>query len=310
MLSAQIAGETMIQFVLGRKKLSLASVISGQFFTDKCFSNERLEKQKITGVTINHSTFANMGFKEMKFSNCDFSFCVFIDCYFRKADFVNVNFTGCKFINCQFDVSLLSCNFMYVTFWNCFIEFDIMYSNLPPMEYSNIRWKLCTNLAMECLRQGNTEEYRKYFFEEKTSSESHFFAKFKQSTAFYKARYGRYDSIGGLIEYVLSKTNRYLWGYGEKIQTLFVVMSTILLSFMLFYNTRGLVFKELGQSKLQRLNLPESFYYSMCNFFTITSDFTTSDSIVRIATAVEGFLGMLMMGFFVAALFKYINRRQ
>lgn len=268
---------------------------------DETFTPERL--------TINHSTFANVSFKKSKLRNCNLAHCVFIDCYFKYTYLENVIFTGCKFINCTFDnISLIECDFRYAVFENCFIEYDLLFNCLPST--ANLRWKICTNLALESLRAGNSQEYRKYFFEEKRSSERHYMKMVLQRERYYKEHYDSVDRVFGLLKYIASKFSKVLWGYGEKISHLIFVIIIVIFCFSLIYQSLGNVFKEANTSGEQRnLNLVESLYFSFCNFLTLTSDFTSSFIFVRILSVIEGALGLVLMGFFVAALFRFINRR-
>jgi hypothetical protein len=293
-----------------KKKISVNDLKETELFNNILLINERPDKQfNMSNLTINQSTLAHLGFKESKFFNCNLSHNVFIDCYFKKTYFESVTFTGCKFINCIFDAALINCDFRYATFENCFIEFKDMLPNLPNLpSYHNVRWKLCTNLALESLKAGNSDNYKEYFYEEKVSSEKHYWEMFRKRESYYRKKYGAWDSLFGLIRFITSKLNKIIWGYGENIWQLIRVMSyTIMLFTLLLFFTGD--FYENGNAVSERLSFGESLFVSVCNFFTISSGYTTSDTISRVNTAAEGFVGMILMGFFVAALFRFINRR-
>ena len=77
-----------------------------------------------------------------------------------------MNFTTSIFINCNFDeVTLVNCTFDYCKFEGCFIKYNDLLQSLS--KRPNIRWELCKNLSLECLKLGHEDEYRKYYFEEK-----------------------------------------------------------------------------------------------------------------------------------------------
>ncbi|MCX7572027.1 pentapeptide repeat-containing protein [Tumebacillus sp. DT12] len=301
----------MQQYLAGRHNFDILSVEKDTPISGKLFVDQRPDKDlKAKRFVINHSTFANMSFKSSSFIASNLSFCVFIGCYFRRTYFEATLFTGCKFIDCVFDdITLVGCDMRYSTFENCYIDYDVLIGSLPVP--SNIRWKMCTNLALESLRSGDSEQYRKYFFEEMKSSEEHYWDMVIQRGKWYKDKYDTVDRFLGLFKFTKSKMSKYLWGYGEKISHLVIVILSVILIFSVIYYAQVDVFKEANSSTAaaKSLDFSESLYLSFCNFITITSDFTTNNAFVRLITAIEGVLGVVLMGFFVAALFRFINRR-
>lgn len=298
----------MIQYVLGRKRHKMHDIDKCTALTDKLFYNERLDKTKWETKKVNQSTFLNMGFRFANFRECDFQHCIFVDCYFKNASFDNVKFTGCKFINCNFDeVALVHCIFDYATFHGCYIDFDIMHYNLPTLH--NLRWKMCINMGMESLRAGNTKEYQKYFFEEKKASEKHYWELICQETIYYKGKYGPIDRFRGIKWLVSSKFNSIVWGYGERLINVIVIAFITIITFAVLYYNQGTVFKNNDQ--IVHLTLLQAFYHSLCSFFTLSSEITSPHSeFARLLVPIETATGIILMGFFVASIFRYINRRQ
>lgn len=49
--------------------------------------------------------------------------------------------------------------------------------------------------------------------------------------------------------------------------------------------------------------------YELSNFFTVTCEYTPDVFLYKVLSVMEGGIGIVLMGFFVAALFRYINRR-
>ena len=166
-------------------------------------ANERIDEKWISeNFIINNSTFAKVGFRGSKFSNDDLRFNVFIDCYFKKAYFDGVNFTTTIFINCNFDeITLVNCTFDYCKFEGCFIKYNDLLQSLS--KRPNIRWELCKNLSLECLKLGHEDEYRKYYFEEKEASEEYYWKKFwhKGSDKYYR-KYNAIDQLSGLVQFL------------------------------------------------------------------------------------------------------------
>lgn len=297
----------MIQYILGRNNTNLKNdVIESMPVKDCVFANERLDKGEFTHLIVNHSTFANMGFRKAKFVQNDFRHCVFIDCYFKDAWFEDVNFTGCKFINCDFgNATIVECDFRYTQFDKCFIKYRILVTNLPS-EY-NLRRELSRNLTVQSLHLGDTDEYRKYLFDERKASESYFWETFLKRQDYYKRKYGFWDGIASFGQFITSKINKKLWGYGESIRPLLVIMgSVIVVCSVAFWRFESSFFKD---NALKQLTFPESIYYSINNFFGRGINIIPVGSTVRMLTLVETVSGIILTGFLIAALFRYINRR-
>lgn len=295
----------MQQYFENREVRNISELDTNKPIDSIILANERPDKKWLSEHYIIHnSTFAKLGLREAKFKDDDLKFNVFIDCYFKKAYFENVNFTSSIFINCNFDeVTIVNCVFDYCKFENCIIEYKYLKESLS--NRPNIRWELCKGLSLECLKLGNEVDYRKYFFEEKKASERYYFKKFwhKGSEKYYK-KYNGVDRISGLGNFLLSKLNKILWGYGEKISRL---IGNIFLTQILF-----VIAYLINVKKLQggvKMSLSVAIYISLCNFLTVTCDYNSVEISYKILSVLEGSVGIVLMGFFVAALFRFINRR-
>ena len=268
-------------------------------------ANQRVDEGwQSKNYKINNSTFAKMGFLKSKFSNDDLRFNVFLDCYFKRTRFENVNFTGSVFINCNFDKAVfVNCTFDYCRFDDCFIKYEDLVQSLS--NRPNIRWELCKNLSLECLELGYEDEFRKYYFAEKEASEQYYWKKFwHKGTEEYYRKYNGLDRISGLWNYILSKANKFLWGYGEKLSRLIVNIVYMLIVFAIGYYV---CIDEVANNV--NMNWGIAFYMSLSNFFTVTCDYTPEVFAYKVLSVAEGGIGIVSMGFFVAALFRYINRR-
>lgn len=292
----------------GRELSKYEDIGNIEIISDKYFVNNRVDNTKIENRKFENSTFATMGFKSNRFNSCQFMYCIFLNCYFKDAKFDNTKFIGCKFIECNFEGSTYyNCDFRYASFKECFIQFKALYNTLPNEE--NIRWRICKNLARECLSLGYTEDYREYYFEEKKATEKQNIEIILRRQSYYKNKYGGWEAIVNLVKLIISKLDKYLWGYGENLKNLIINVLVVVFGFAVLYNQAGTVFKINGDADLINLNFADSFYLSICNFITITADITTANSFIRNSTVIEGVVGVILTGFFVAALFRHINRR-
>lgn len=300
----------VIEYVLGRKKMKTDALVENKWAYNKFFANERPDKEfKGNRLLISQSSFAKMGFRESKFYYSRITHSTFIDCYFKKTVFENCDFTGCKFINCTFDeVIMINCRLDYTAYVGTTIEYNAIYHNLPKNEY-NLRHNLCRNLALESLKAGKPDEYRKFYFEEKRSSEKHYWEMIRQNQDWYRGHYSTWDRIIGLGHLLSSLFNKVLWGYGEKLTHLIGVMLTVMLAFTLIYWNMGSIFKVENLKEYTNLRLIESLYLSVSNFFTVTPNIQSQNVSYNWLASIEGAIGIILVGFFSAALFRNINRR-
>lgn len=293
----------MQEYFLNKDINSIEYVTNNGKKENKVFVNERPDDYfNKEMITINNCTFASIGFKKSKIKSSKINHTVFINCYFNRTEFNQVDLTGCSFINCKFENPVfILCDFKYVVFKGCHVRYKEIINTLP-IEY-NIRWKLCTNLAMECLQAGNSEEYKKFFFEEKKASENHYLNNmFKRTSEFYKKKYGMWESITGVLKYSISRISYYLWGYGEHIKNLIVTMVTINFLFTYIIYNRLLGSKSIGSC----------IYISLSQFFNIKGndilEIIQKNNLEYLALT-EGIIGVVFIGFLVSAIFRSVNRR-
>lgn len=274
---------------------------------DKIFANERADASwDKAHLRVSNSTSAKMGFRDSKFRQCDLSFCVFIDCYFKKTFFDQTKLVGCIFINCNFDMaSFVSCDFRYATFNNCFIPYEQIKMNLPHGE-ENLCSDICKNLSAQCLKLGEIENYKAFLFEERAAGEVHSIRKLFHSNNSYYSKYSLWDGINGLFDFLRSKVSKYLWGYGEKMGAL---LRSIIITILIYGAFFTYQINNISSPTFSYPKWASAIYLSACNFFSVSTDFVLKTESLRIVGLSEHIIGAVLMGFFVAALFRQINRR-
>lgn len=272
---------------------------------DKYFANQKHEGKKavINDSKFSNCTFAKVGLKEARINGVNFNFCVFIDCYFRKTIFDDCNFTGAKFINCNFDqASITNCIYEYAKFENCIIPYHTMEGNLPKSKHNLCRY-LCRDLGIECLKLGMDREYLLYYYQEMRSSEAYNWEKFwhpHQPEHSYFQKYNWSDQLSGLLSFLLSKLNKFLWGYGENI---FRLIINIVLTILIFAGITNVF--------VPTLSFGECLFASVSSFQSSGAQAEALASVpsINILFLVESAFGVVFIGFFVACLFRHINRR-
>lgn len=299
----------MEQYFRDKETRIFKDILPNDSLLNVIFINELFEKIVYKNFAVNYSTIANMGFKKCRFTQINFSHCTFINCFFGRAHFEDVNFVECKFIDCNFgSATIVACDFRYARFQGCFILYRDMKKNLPSQP--NLRWDLVRNIAIQCLNLGDTSEYRLYFFAEKDASEQHFWKMFIHDESFYKNKYGLWESVSGLLRLITSKISKFLWGYGESILSLLAVISGVIIIFTLLYLSLPGSFSRSGSNvSYVSLSFIQCGYYAISSFFNITNDLIPLDNLIIGITLIENVIGLVLTGFLIAALFRYINRR-
>lgn len=291
-----------------RNVAKLNELPTSKVVENKIFSNERYDDKEYEKLVLKNSTFATMGFKNNSFKDCQFKYCTFINCYFRNASFVDVEFTGCNFYDCNFDgTSYNNCDFRYAKFKDCFINYDDFKCCLPKED--NLKRKLCMNLSIESLKSGFEDEYKKYYFEEKDATERYNYEIFLRRQPYYKNKYNSWEAFLALIQLIIGKINKCLWGYGEKLTTLLKNIFLIILVFSIIYCLFGEVYLINDNTLPIKLNFFDSIYLSICKFTNLPSSITSTTPYMRYFFIAEGVFGLILMGFFITALYRNINRR-
>lgn len=295
----------MQQYFENRSLISYENLNKDIVKENVILANERADsKWNSLHYRINHSTFAKMGFLKSKFLNDDLRFNAFIDCYFKETKFENVNFTGSVFINCNFDgATFINCSFDYCSFDRCYIKYDALVESLS--NRPNIRWEICKKLSLECLKLGHETDYRKYYFAEKKASEEYYWKRFWHSgTDEYYKKYNWKEQLAGLFSFLISKANKLLWGYGEKLSKLIKNIIFVIIVFAC-----GYYFGLDTLSNDIEMSVGKSIYMSLCNFFNVGCEYTSDYMLYKFMSVAESGIGIILIGFFVAALFRHINRR-
>lgn len=278
-------------------------------YVDLKFINEKIDKNisAITNLEIHNSIFEDMGFKESSFSECNFSHNTFINCYFKKSKMWNVNFTGSRFIDCKFDGAEINhSDFVYCRFENCFIEYQAMVQNLP--QEANLRERLCRNLSIESLNSGNDRDYKKYFYDMKTAGEKNNFETFRLHRSSYYQKKTFDQRISSLLSFMSSKINKYIWGYGENMIRLCMILLCIIFGFAGLFWAPFSIIKD-GIGNICDVSFKQTLFISIMNLCTTSAGYYAGNEMTTVFFGAENILGILFFGLFVSVIVKNINRR-
>ena len=297
-------------YSLGRSFEKLTAPYSGEDFA---FGGERFDNQTISDADYKHCTFANHSFLKTKIQNGNFRNCVFINCYFRRATIQDSRFIGCKFIDCDFSyVFLQGCDFKYSVFHGCQLSFKDFRFCLPT-EY-NLRKEITRNLAIESSKLGLAREARKYRIEKVEIHEKDLWARVIGDSRWYREHYGFPERLNALWRWFLSRLNRYLWGYGNRIWVLFInwVLFSVIIFPLLFHILQNGLMLEQNRLTLESepnhaFRFMEMIYFSLENVMPTgnISNIIVVDNFVRILAGIESIFGVIMIALFASYIFRW-----
>lgn len=274
---------------------------------DQTFAGQRLEGIEIEDADYKHCTFINLGFKEVKFKEVQFFNCIFVGCYFRRAHIINSSFQGCRFIDCEFPrIAINCCNFSYSNFSGCQILFSEIKHSLP--SEPNLREDLTRNLTLESLRLGLYQEAKRYKIVRINAHEKHLKAAFCGDSKWYRDHFDMVARTGAFCEWFLSLINRWLWGYGEKMFSLLRNFALLCIIFpVLFFLCK----EELTHETSKAITIKDVFYFSLENVLPagINSHITATGGLTQLLAGLESFLGVVLIAFFAAYLFRWSIQR-
>ena len=213
---------------------------------------------------------------------------------------------SCIFINCNFDMATFSnCDFSYASFSDCFISYSQMKNNLPRQK-ENLCADICRNLSLQCLLKGNIEDYKEYLYEERRAGEIHAIKKLFHKKGTYYDKYNFIDGVSGFFEFLRSKLSKFLWGYGERIGVLIrnIILVITLYGIVYYRHMKDIVWRDTSSNSIAKV-----FYLSACNFFSVHGESIAKTIYLHAVEMSEHILGLILMSFFCAALFRQINRR-
>lgn len=171
----------------------------------------------------------------------------------------------------------------------------------------NLREKLCRNLAIESLNAGYDKEYKKYFFEMKKAGEKDNFETFRLNPSHYYKQKKVQEKILAFFEFVFSKLNKIVWGYGENVNRLCLILVSFTLIYAgLFYSNISILVNS-GQNV--EVTFVQAIFVSIMNLCTTSAGFYAGNTITEVLFMTENILGVIFLGLFVSVLVKNINRR-
>ena len=276
--------------------------------SDQTFAGQRLDGQTIASGIFDHCTFVNISFKDAHVEASRFLNCVFIGCYFRRARLSHCTIVGCSYHDCQFPKLVVdACTFNYTRFRRCQVGFSIMKATLP--KEPNLRSDICRNLALESSRLGLRDEAKLYRMEEMAAHEEHLCNAVRGESSWYTNHYPGFARGKALGNLVLSRANRYLFGYGESMRVLFrnSLIAAVGVFPLLYWAFRSGLTYQIGDSP----SFVDCVFFSIGTFLPVAtmSSMASTTWYTHLIAAVEAAGGVVMLAFIAAYVFRWSLRR-
>jgi hypothetical protein len=168
---------------------------------------------------------------------------------------------------------------------------------------------MAANLASEADAAGDGKESRKYLLMALKENEQHLLTAFKAPTQYYEDHFPTsIDRWWALFRFVLSRTNGFLWGYGER--GLALLRSVFLVTFIMwpffFFLTQGSIENGAGHEA----SIGDWFWLSAASIVGNSgATGLTAVGFARMFVLAEGAAGLLLLGLFVTYVYRYVTRR-
>jgi hypothetical protein len=153
------------------------------------------------------------------------------------------------------------------------------------------------------------DEARAFRLHQITAHEEDLRAAMSGATTWYREHYDGLRRIGAGAAYVLSISNRLLWGYGERASVL--LRNTFILAFGVFPVVFMMMSKGLTRTSGGVINYGEALAYSLKNFLPagIDSDVVAKSVAARSVSSFEAFVAVVAIALFASYLFRWILDR-
>lgn len=263
----------------------------------------RLEHRKLRYATITR-TYVLHG----RFHDVDFSHSRFIDCQFRHTEFRKCIFTEAFFKDCDLPhTTFIECKLPYSRWKNTKVDIGQLVNNLPS-EWPNVAHALCQNLRANCRGLGDGPAARRLLFKAMAFRRSTLKEILLLRKSWYQERYKWADRLGAAVRLAGSWVARWGWGYGESPSLLLGWAAVAILSFSGYYYIQGFADSlVIGGDRLEQYL--RALQFSALSFVGSAERASWPEGPTA-AVVIEGTLGLLFIGVFAAALYRWISIRQ
>jgi hypothetical protein len=200
---------------------------------------------------------------------------------------------------------LVDSNFGHARFDRTLIPYKDMEPSFPPL--ANVCRDMSARLAVQASMLGQNSDARLYRLTSIAKGEEALWRAWRASDKYSEDHYPTsVDRVGALLQWVLSKVNGLLWGYGESMRRLLfnVFLLGVVICPILFLLTTD----DLRSSPA--VTTGDAWLLSLGSILSNSgSTGITAVGVAELVVLVESALGFLFFGLFVTYLFRAVTRR-
>jgi len=263
-------------------------------------------------AVLRFADYTGCGFLRAQFTGARVAHSTFANCYFRLADFTDAEFSHCVFVDCNFDEAIfVRTRLSYSEFRNCSVTFQQLKQCLELHDVNLLR-DTAQSLKVNAQSRGMNDDSRSFLLIELKASERHNFLKgWPPAGSWQQRKYAdAVDRWAGRWKWGALVFGRLFWGHGERpLRVAAIAGAVVILFSALYYLVPGVSISNLSQV-LGRENGLDYVGFSLATLVSSSyGDAISSSRIARILSTTEAALGLVLLGFFVSALFRRISRR-
>ena len=243
---------------------------------------EKLEGQRISGVT-----FENVSFSKTLIYKSTFTGCVFKDCLFIGTEFNEVEFHDCSFENCNFFKSKLISVYAKPRQFRKAIT-DVKFSNIAIHLYQQLR----ENYYQESQREFKNEA-------------EYYFCLWKRKNDFLQAKRKNLKYYEFIPNHVLSWVYGVTLGYGYKLKNL-VLTTCVIVTTLVFANH---LFADFLFTVPEQKSIIKTTYFTVTTMATLgASGYTPNTEIGYVFVILNVLTGISIFSATINSIFKKVIR--
>ena len=198
-----------------------------------------------------------------------------------------------------------NCNFQYTQFRQCQIPFDEMEHSLPAPQ--NMREQLCRNLSIQSANLGLSEDYRRYRESELKAREENLWNIAFGRSSWYRKHYRGIEKPKAFCNWLYSRFNGLLWGYGDRLGRLLFSFIAFTLIFLLLFLSLDVTTYQTGEPA----GLIDIVYFSVSKMLHVdfASNVIAKGLLGHVLVAVESVIGSVFLALFAACIVRRSLRR-
>lgn len=200
------------------------------------------------------------------------------------------------------------CTLGYMRFRRCLLNYDEIINNLPSETvYPDLRQQTLESLIQNASEMGDRRTADRLMLHLIEAKKRDFRNRITVNTGYYRDQSKRIeDRISAFFHWVWLWIEDLAWGHGLKIRKLVYTAAFLILLFAIVTKCLGLQYLRPDQINPSPLSDFEALYVSAVTFGLGIGEYTPTTVLSQFVSVLERFVGVLYLGFLVAAVYRRI----